>query len=201
MKQLWILTMHPMEMGGMKISLSFLLICKGGGIGGCITKAEGYEPSSKGTLVYLNGGEDLSTPLSKIEKAGGKIIMPKTAIGPNGLLWLILPTLKEIKLLYIHGNKKWQQSTTKIIVNASLDKVWNILTDLELLDKYDPTVKKSTLISADKTGIGAKRKVNMLDGKNWFEEKVTVFKSNVALTYQLTDCTFPMKDLQAQLQF
>ncbi len=89
----------------------------------------------------------------------------------------------------------------EIIVNASLDKVWNILTDLELLDKYDPTVKKSTLISADKTGIGAKRKVNMLDGKNWFEEKVTVFKSNVALTYQLTDCTFPMKDLKHSYSF
>ena len=59
----------------------------------------------------------------------------------------------------------------EIIINASLDKVWNILTDLELLDKYDPTVKKSTLISADKTGIGAKRKVNMLDGKNWFDER------------------------------
>lgn len=84
----------------------------------------------------------------------------------------------------------------EIIINASLDKVWNILTDLELLDKYDPTVKKSTLISTDKTGIGAKRKVNMLDGKNWFDEKVTVFKPKEALTYQLTDCSFPMKGLQ-----
>lgn len=89
----------------------------------------------------------------------------------------------------------------EIIINASLDKVWNILTDLELLDKYDPTVKKSTLISADKTGIGAKRKVNMLDGKNWFDEKVTVFTPNEALTYQLTDCTFPMKDLKHSYSF
>ena len=89
----------------------------------------------------------------------------------------------------------------EIIINASLDKVWSILTDLELLDKYDPTVKKSTLISADKAGIGAKRKVNMLDGKNWFDEKVTVFKPNEALTYQLTDCTFPMKDLKHSYSF
>ena len=89
----------------------------------------------------------------------------------------------------------------EIIINASLDKVWSILTDLELLDKYDPTVKKSTLISADKTGIGAKRKVNMLDGKNWFDEKVTVFKPNEALTYQLTDCSFPIKGLQHSYSF
>ena len=52
-----------------------------------------------------------------------------------------------------------------------------------MLDKFDPTVKKSTLLSTEKTGIGAKRKVLMLDGKNWFEENVTTFKPNEALTY------------------
>lgn len=89
----------------------------------------------------------------------------------------------------------------EITVNASVDKVWNMLTDLELLDKYDPTVKKSTLVSTEKTGIGAKRKVLMLDGKNWFDEKVTVFKPNEALTYQLTDCSFPIKGLQHSYSF
>ena len=89
----------------------------------------------------------------------------------------------------------------EITVNASIDKVWAMLTDLELLDKYDPTVKKSTLVSTEKTGIGAKRKVLMLDGKNWFDEKVTVFKTNEALTYQLTDCSFPIKGLQHSYSF
>ena len=89
----------------------------------------------------------------------------------------------------------------EITVNASIDKVWATLTDLELLDKYDPTVKKSTLLSPEKTGIGAKRKVHMLDGKNWFDEKVTVFKPNEALTYQLTDCSFPIKGLQHSYSF
>jgi uncharacterized protein len=37
-------------------------------------------------LVYLNGGEDLSVALLKVEKAGDKIILPKTAIGPNGFM-------------------------------------------------------------------------------------------------------------------
>jgi ribosome-associated toxin RatA of RatAB toxin-antitoxin module len=89
----------------------------------------------------------------------------------------------------------------EITVTASVDKVWTMLTDLELLDKYDPTVKKSTLVSTEKTGIGAKRKVLMLDGKNWFDEKVTVFKPNEALTYQLTDCSFPIKGLQHSYSF
>ncbi len=89
----------------------------------------------------------------------------------------------------------------QITVNADVDKVWTMLTDLELLDKYDPTVKKSTLVSTEKTGIGAKIKVLMLDGKNWFDEKVTVFKPNEALTYQLTDCSFPIKGLAHSYSF
>jgi len=40
----------------------------------------------------LNGGEDLSTPLSKVESAGGKILLPKTAIGQNGFMAHILDT-------------------------------------------------------------------------------------------------------------
>ena len=89
----------------------------------------------------------------------------------------------------------------EITVNASIDKLWNILTALELLDRCDPSVKKSTLVSAEKTGMGAKRKVDMLDGKNWFEEKITVYKANEALTYQLTDCTFPVKALKHSYSF
>lgn len=40
----------------------------------------GYKPTTDGAKIYLNGGEDLSVPLSKVEKAGGKVVMPKTKI-------------------------------------------------------------------------------------------------------------------------
>ncbi len=56
------------------------------GVTGGIVEGEGFEPSTAGTIVYLNGGDDLSVPLSKVEKAGGKIVMPKTSIGPNGFM-------------------------------------------------------------------------------------------------------------------
>jgi uncharacterized protein len=56
------------------------------GVGGGIVQGEGFTPSATGTIVYLNGGEDLATPLAKIEAAGGKVIMPKTSIGPNGFM-------------------------------------------------------------------------------------------------------------------
>lgn len=57
-----------------------------GGIGGGIVQGEGFEPSSKGTVVYLNGGDDLSVPLARVTAAGGQIIMPKTSIGANGFM-------------------------------------------------------------------------------------------------------------------
>jgi len=88
-----------------------------------------------------------------------------------------------------------------ITINAPIEKIWSILTDLELLDKTDPTVKKVTLISSTKTGLEAKRKVLMQDGKNWFDEKITVFKPNEELVYQLTDCSFPIKGLKHTYSF
>jgi predicted enzyme related to lactoylglutathione lyase len=55
-------------------------------VAGAIVQGEGYEPSNKGSVVYLNGGNDLAGPLAKVEKAGGKIVMPKTSIGENGFI-------------------------------------------------------------------------------------------------------------------
>ena len=89
----------------------------------------------------------------------------------------------------------------EITINAPLEKIWSVLTDLELLNKTDPTVKKATVISENKTGLNAKRKVLMQDGKNWFDEKITVFKPNEELVYQLTDCSFPIKGLKHTYRF
>ena len=76
--------MQPMEAMGMKSA--FFPADMKHGIGGSIVENKEYQPSDKGTLVYLNGGEDLSIPLAKVEKAGGKVLMPKTSIGPNGFM-------------------------------------------------------------------------------------------------------------------
>ena len=62
------------------------------GVGGCVTYGNGNEPQEKGALVYLNGGADLSEPLGRVEAAGGKVLMPKTAIGENGFIAMFLDT-------------------------------------------------------------------------------------------------------------
>jgi predicted enzyme related to lactoylglutathione lyase len=54
------------------------------GIGGALSKAEGYKPSaSDGPLVYLNANPDVQNVLDKVETAGGKIVVPKTQISPE----------------------------------------------------------------------------------------------------------------------
>ena len=55
-----------------------------GSVGGAVVHGEGYEPSKMGCMIYLNGGDDLSVPLGRVEEAGGEIILPKTDIGENG---------------------------------------------------------------------------------------------------------------------
>ncbi len=51
-----------------------------GHIGGAIISGEGHVPSDKGSLIYLNGGDDLNVICNRIEKAGGKVIQKKTLI-------------------------------------------------------------------------------------------------------------------------
>jgi predicted enzyme related to lactoylglutathione lyase len=61
-------------------------------VGGCITHGNGNKPNVEGALVYLNGGEDLGKPLARVEKAGGKVILPKTSIGENGFMAVFTDT-------------------------------------------------------------------------------------------------------------
>jgi predicted enzyme related to lactoylglutathione lyase len=66
------------EMGG--DLMGFLPVQNRGDVSGAIVFGNNYVPSDKGVLIYLNGGEDLNGILSRVEKAGGKIVVPKTLI-------------------------------------------------------------------------------------------------------------------------
>jgi ribosome-associated toxin RatA of RatAB toxin-antitoxin module len=89
----------------------------------------------------------------------------------------------------------------EITVQAPMEKIWEALSNVEELEKYDPTVKKSTAVSSARSGAGAARKVSMKDGKNWFEEKCTLCKPGEALAYELTACSFPIQGLKHSYSF
>jgi len=77
---------HEMDMQNLKVGFLPHWNQQTGEVGGAVIKGEGYEPSDKGSVVYLNGGDDLNEPLNRVEKAGGKVILPKTGIGENGYI-------------------------------------------------------------------------------------------------------------------
>ncbi|OJJ22378.1 hypothetical protein BKI52_06760 [marine bacterium AO1-C] len=89
----------------------------------------------------------------------------------------------------------------EIIINAPIENIWSTLTNIGELDQYDPTVKQSQVISADNQGMGAKRKVEMRDGKNWFEEQITTYEPNEALSFELVACSFPVHSLKHTYSF
>jgi predicted enzyme related to lactoylglutathione lyase len=72
---------QSMEMYGVK--MAFFPMESQDGVGGSLCQGEGYKPTMDGAKIYLNGGQDLSAPLAKVEKAGGKVTMPKTKINDD----------------------------------------------------------------------------------------------------------------------
>lgn len=74
------LEIQETEMFGTKMGLFPM---DGKNVSGAIVYGEDYDPSAKGTLAYLNGGNDLQVILDKVAKNNGKIIVPKTQISPE----------------------------------------------------------------------------------------------------------------------
>ena len=48
-----------------------------------LVKGNDYKPSTDGSIVYLNAGDDLQVMIHKIEVNGGKVVVPKTEISPE----------------------------------------------------------------------------------------------------------------------
>ena len=79
--------LQPIEMGDKKMGF---FPHAHEGVGGSIVCGEGYTPTTEGSVVYLNGGDDLNAPLGRVESAGGKVLTPKTGIGENGFIGMFL---------------------------------------------------------------------------------------------------------------
>lgn len=71
-------SIEPMTMGPVTMGM---LSTDPAGVGGALVQGDCPTPSQQGTLVYLNGGEDLAPMLARVESAGGTIAVPKTDIG------------------------------------------------------------------------------------------------------------------------
>lgn len=62
------------------------------GVGGALVKADGYTPTTEGTVVYLNAGTQLESVVGRVQAAGGEILLPVTPIPPAGTMAIIRDT-------------------------------------------------------------------------------------------------------------
>ncbi|HEY5825680.1 MAG TPA: VOC family protein [Cyclobacteriaceae bacterium] len=74
------INLEMIEMDGIKMGL---FPSSGDGISVQLINGSEYKPSGDGAVVYLNGGEDLQKRADKIAANGGRVVVPKTAIGPE----------------------------------------------------------------------------------------------------------------------
>lgn len=74
--------MQPMDMPGMQMAM-FPWSAEHAKVGGAVVQSQMHVPAGTGPIVYLNANPDLQSVLNRVEKAGGKILMPKTRIDEN----------------------------------------------------------------------------------------------------------------------
>lgn len=93
---------HPIEVMTMGPSTMGFLSSDPDQVSGAIVHGDGTAPSQSGTLVYINGGDDLSAMLARVEPAGGQVAVPKTDIG-NGFGFFALFIDTEGNRLGLHS--------------------------------------------------------------------------------------------------
>ena len=82
-----------------------------------------------------------------------------------------------------------------IRIDTTPEKVWSVLTSLDALAKYDPGVSKVEIVSEAKVGPGAARRCDLAPG-GWFKERVTDWRPSEALSFELFECSLPVRRLR-----
>ena len=74
--------MDQQEMMGMQMAF-FPTEDMNSKVSGGLVQGPMHKPCHDGAKIYLNGNPDLSQALSRVEAAGGKVLMPKTKISDD----------------------------------------------------------------------------------------------------------------------
>ena len=73
---------HFPDMMGMKM-VGFPSDMSNGKISGALVQSSNHKPSMDGCIIYLNANPNIDTVIDRIEKANGKVLMPKTQVSPE----------------------------------------------------------------------------------------------------------------------
>lgn len=80
----------------------------------------------------------------------------------------------------------------EIYINASPEKVWAALANLEAVGKYNPLVTETYITTTKQRGIGAVRHCEFTP-KGFAKERVTDWEEGMLLGIETTESSFPMK--------
>lgn len=82
-----------------------------------------------------------------------------------------------------------------IRIDAPRAKVWSVLASLDALGQYDPGVTKVEVVTPSREGPGSARRCDLKPG-GWFKERVADWKPNESLSFELFECTLPVRSLK-----
>ena len=67
------------DMMGMKM-VGFPSDMANGKVSGALVQSNNHKPSMEGCVIYLNANPNIQTVIDRVEKANGKVLVPKTQV-------------------------------------------------------------------------------------------------------------------------
>lgn len=89
------------------------------------------------------------------------------------------------------------QVESSLRINATAEKVWNILDDFGAVENFSVGVERSPIVGEKKSGMGAKRHCVFYD-KNSVIEEIIEYDAEKRFKVSLTESSMPMKSMYAE---
>jgi uncharacterized membrane protein len=88
-------------------------------------------------------------------------------------------------------------------VDASIAEVWASWDDYGNIDRFNPSITRSYLVTDDTqpTRVGSKRHCDLADGKNWLREEVIAYEPKQSLKIDIYDGSMPLNSAVATFEF
>ena len=88
-------------------------------------------------------------------------------------------------------------------IDAPIEAVWASWDDFGNIDRFNPHVRHSRLLSdAEKpTGVGSSRQCDLIDGRSWIRERVVGYRPQNRLKVEVYEGTMPIKSMRATVEF
>ena len=101
-EELFEITLQPLEMNGEQM-LFFPYDPAAQKVSGSLVKGQFHKPGMQGPIVYMNANPSLKAVASRVESAGGNILLPPTKV-TDEIGWIALFADSEGNQMGLHAN-------------------------------------------------------------------------------------------------